>query len=81
MSQKAFQVVFRLEPEGGYTAIVPSLPGCISYGESLEEAKEMIKDAIEGYIVSMEKHGEELPDDEITYVSSINITIPAKEYV
>jgi len=41
-----------LEPseEGGYTAIVPSLPGCISEGSSKEEALQNIKEAIELYL-------------------------------
>lgn len=48
-----FNVVFRPELEGGFTALVPSLPGCISYGKDFVEAKEMIVDAIEGYVVSL----------------------------
>jgi predicted RNase H-like HicB family nuclease len=45
-----------LEPseEGGYTAIVPSLPGCISEGDSKEEALLNIKEAIELYLESVE---------------------------
>jgi predicted RNase H-like HicB family nuclease len=45
-----------LEPceEGGYTAIVPSLPGCISEGDSKEEAILNIKEAIELYLESVE---------------------------
>jgi predicted RNase H-like HicB family nuclease len=41
-----------LEPseEGGYTAVVPSLPGCISEGNSKEEALQNIKEAIELYL-------------------------------
>ena len=41
-----------LEPsdEGGYTALVPSLPGCISEGNSREEALENIREAIELYL-------------------------------
>ena len=35
----SYNVVFRPEPEGGFTIIVPSLPGCVSYGNTLEEAK------------------------------------------
>lgn len=44
-------VVFELqiEPEGGYTISVPSLPGCISYGETFEEAIDMIKDVMAGW--------------------------------
>jgi predicted RNase H-like HicB family nuclease len=45
-----------LEPsdEGGYTAIVPSLPGCISEGETKEEAIKNIKEAIELYLEPVE---------------------------
>ncbi len=50
-----FNVLFRAEPEGGFTAIVPSLPGCISYGKTLEKSQAMIKDAIEGYLISLNK--------------------------
>ncbi len=47
-----FNVVFRPEKEGGFTATVPLLPGCVSYGKTLSEAKKMIADAIDGYIFS-----------------------------
>jgi len=45
-----------LEPsdEGGYTAIVPSLPGCISEGDTKEEAIKNIKEAIELYLEPVE---------------------------
>ena len=53
-----------LEPsdEGGYTVIVPSLPGCISEGETKEEAIKNIKEAIELYL--------EPVDDDILAVSN-----------
>ncbi len=63
----SFRIVLRPEPEGGYTVIVPTLPGCITYGETIEEAKRMAKDAIEAYLKSMEKHGEEFLDDSNTF--------------
>jgi len=52
-----------LEPqkEGGYTVTVPALPGCISEGDTLEEALENIKDAIEGYLKVLAKHGRKIP--------------------
>lgn len=45
-----------LEPceEGGYTAIVPSLPGCISEGNTREEALKNIREAVELYLEPME---------------------------
>ena len=54
-----------LEPsdEGGYTVIVPSLPGCISEGETKEEAIKNIKEAIELYLEPVE--------DDVLAVSNI----------
>ena len=55
MSQYQYLVVLTLQPDGGYTVIVPSLPGCISEGETEKEALKNIKDAIEGYLVVAKK--------------------------
>ena len=68
-----FHVVLRPEPEGGYTAIVPALPGCVTYGRTLSEAKKMAKDAIIGYIESLKKHKEAIPTDDDTLVASLNL--------
>jgi antitoxin HicB len=50
--------ITRPEPEGGYTALVPALPGCVTYGRTLDEARDMVKDAISGYIASLRKHND-----------------------
>jgi len=57
-------IVFELqpEPEGGYTVTVPSLPGCISYGETFEKAMEVIKDAMEGWLGVAREEGIPIPD-------------------
>ena len=68
-----YNVIFRPEPEGGFTVIVPSLPGCISYGKDLKQAKEMAIDAIKGYIVSLKKHKETIPTDEQDFFTSVEI--------
>lgn len=72
---KTFQVirsgiVFNLqtEPEGGYTISVPSLPGCISYGDTFEEAIDMIKDAMEGWLSVASEEGIPIPDQFETIV-------------
>ncbi len=67
MKIQDYTVIFHPEPEGGFTAVVPSLQGCVTYGKTLKEAKEMITDAIQGFIVSLEKHGEIVPS--FTYSS------------
>jgi len=44
------KVVYEPTDEGGYTVYVPSLPGCISEGDTLEEARDNIREAIELYL-------------------------------
>ena len=63
MTTFTYRVVFHPEPEGGFTVTVPSLPGCITYGRTLEEAKTMAREAIELYIESLKENGEEVRDD------------------
>ena len=49
-----FKVVLEPSDEGGYTVIVPSLPGCISEGDTVEEALANIQEAIELYLEPVE---------------------------
>ena len=51
-----FKVVLEPSDEGGYTVYVPSLPGCISEGDTLEEALAIIQDAIELYLEPVEDY-------------------------
>lgn len=48
------KVVLEPSEEGGFTAYVPSLPGCISEGDSVEEAMANIREAIELYLEPVE---------------------------
>jgi len=75
-----YHVIFKPEPEGGFTVIVPSLPGCVTYGKTLQEAKRMVTDAIEGYIASLKKHKESIPTDEGGFFTSIEIRRKASVY-
>lgn len=63
MKSLTYRILLKKEPEGGYTVIIPSLPGCVTYGDSIEEAIEMAKEAIELYIESLKAHGEEIPTE------------------
>jgi predicted RNase H-like HicB family nuclease len=49
-----FKVVLEASDEGGYTVYVPSLPGCISEGETIDEAVQNIHEAIELYLDPIE---------------------------
>jgi predicted RNase H-like HicB family nuclease len=56
-----YNIMLRPELEGGYTALVPALPGCVTYGRTVDEAREMARDAISGYIASLRKHKDPIP--------------------
>ncbi len=62
-------VVLEPSEEGGYTAYVPSLPGCISEGDSKDEALQNIREAVELYLETVEDDAAYGPDSEITEVA------------
>lgn len=68
-----YNIILKPEPEGGFTVNVPSLPGCVTYGKDLQEAKKMAVDAINGYIVSLKKHKEPIPNDDESFLTSVDI--------
>lgn len=70
-----YNLIFRPEPEGGFTVIVPSLPGCISYGKTLEDARKNAADAIGGYVASLRKHKEPIPSDEQSFITSLDFDL------
>jgi predicted RNase H-like HicB family nuclease len=57
-----FQVVLEPSEEGGFTIYVPALPGCISEGETMEEALANIREAIELYLEPVEEGP--IPDEQ-----------------
>ncbi len=54
MSQLTYLILMTREPEGGFTVNVPALPGCITFGENIENAMEMAKEAIELYVETLQ---------------------------
>ena len=70
-----YKIHLNKEIEGGYMASVPSLPGCITQGESIEEAIEMAKEAIELYVEELRARGEKIPDDSNTLEYSLNLEL------
>jgi len=72
-----YKILLKKEPEGGFTVFVPSLPGCITYGDTLEEAIEKAKEAIDVYIESLKAHGEEIPTEEnmLEYTLSVDTNV------
>jgi len=65
--QLTYRVLLHKEPEGGYTVDVPALPGCISYGDTIDNSLENVREAISLYLESLIDHGEEIPTEENTF--------------
>jgi predicted RNase H-like HicB family nuclease len=69
----AYRLILTQEPEGGYTVVVPSLPGCITYGDNVNHAIDMAREAIEGYLEVLKEQGEKIPDDNGTLEYSLTL--------
>ena len=62
---RTYTFAFDPEPEGGFTVTCPALPGLVTYGVSLEAAKVMAQDAMDGLIEVMLERGETLPESDV----------------
>lgn len=72
-----YDVIFEEQQVGGYTVTVPSLPGCISEGDTFEEAKENIAEAITLYLEDLKADGEKIPQENPNiFIEQISITNP-----
>ena len=72
--QFTYKILLHKEPEGQYTATVPALPGCVTFGENVDHAIKMAKEAIELYIEELQSRGEKIPDDSETLEYSISLS-------
>ena len=61
MTEHSYTVLFEAAEEGGYVASCPALPGLITEGDTYEETRERVREAIEGYLESLRKDGEPVP--------------------
>ena len=62
MHEEHYKIIFELQEEGGYTVTVPSLPGCISEGDTYDQALVNIREAIALYLESLQADGQERDD-------------------
>ena len=70
-----YRVILEPEREGGFSVWVPGLPGCVSQGESLEEALANIREAIQCYVESAIKNGEELQDESVMTEATVVVPV------
>jgi predicted RNA binding protein YcfA (HicA-like mRNA interferase family)/predicted RNase H-like HicB family nuclease len=62
-AEVGYTVMYEKLREGGYHVIIPALPGIVTYGRTLPEAREMAADAIRCHLRALLKDGEEIPQD------------------
>ncbi|MFA6548744.1 MAG: type II toxin-antitoxin system HicB family antitoxin [Candidatus Margulisiibacteriota bacterium] len=73
-----YTAIFEPAEEGGYVVTVPNLPGCVTQGDSFEEAKKMAKDAINGYIAVLKADGDPIPVESEEHIeTTILVPVPA----
>lgn len=75
INQKKYKytAIFDLNEDGSYTVTVPSLPGLVTEGKDLEDAKLMVKDAIRCYIQGLLKAEEDVPREK--EVDQVRVTV------
>ena len=74
MKSYTFRVIIEPDERNTFHAYVPALPGCHTWGETLEETRENIRDAINAYLQSLHAHGEVIPEE---HGMEIVETVPA----
>ncbi len=72
MSSRIYTVVFEQESDGGYVVSIPALPGCISQGDTRDEALANIREAAELYAEHFRERGEPLPREVATAAIEID---------
>ena len=72
---RVFRVILEPNESGGYTVTVPLLPGCISEGDTREEALANIREAIELYIESLQEDGEPIPTEESVEEAVVEVAV------
>ncbi len=74
VKNRTYRIVLRKEEDGNYTAMVPALPGCITWGETVDHAIEMATEAIVAYVEVLKEEGELIPDDSETFEYSLQLS-------
>ncbi len=68
-----YTVIIHEAEEGGYWVEVPSLPGCYSQGETVEETMKNVQEAIESHIEALKEEGEDLPKEDKLFMGRVMV--------
>ena len=71
----SFTMLFEPDEEGGYVVTCPALPGLVTEGDTMEEARQMAEDALRAYLESLEKDGLSIPADKAPIAESIEVAL------
>lgn len=78
MTEHRYTVILTQEPDGSaYNVTVPALPGCLTFGATVEEAIERAKDAIALYLEDVIASGEPIPEERQPAVQIASVTVAA----
>ncbi len=72
-----YRILLRKEPEGGYTVTVPSLEGCVTHGENIDDSIKNAREAIELFVETLKEFNEPIPteDDVLEYTLSLEANV------
>lgn len=75
MKTYTFRTIMEPDEGGAFHGYAPALPGCHTWGKSLEETRGRLKDAIKTYLASLLEDGESIPED-AGYETLETVTLP-----
>ncbi len=75
MKNLSYHVILEHEEQGTYSAYVPALPGCFSQGDTIEEAIQNAREAMECHIESLRKDGLPIPNPSDEIVREVRIAV------
>ena len=76
-----YNAIFEPAEEGGFVVTVPKLAGLVTEGDTFEEAMEMVKDAIRGYLEVLQENKEEIPDpDDKSITTLVDVKLPSRKF-
>ncbi len=72
---RQYTVVIEPGEDGYFVVHVPALPGCITQGRTMDEARTNAKEAIEAYLGSLRKHGQPIPEPDSVRVTEVAVEV------
>ena len=80
MKSYTYRIILEPDEQNTFHAYVPALPGCHTWGETLEEARQNIRDAIDVYLRSLSADRERIPEDKgIEIIETISAPVAGKK--